>query len=177
MGERSVVQASHEEGTGRGTCLPLPAAEMQHVAGLSLPCPPYPCLGAAPTQERSAVEADFAAGRLRVVVATVAFGMGINLAAVRAVVHATMPRSLEEYVQQVGWPDGSAMLTCRSITPGAAQQAAGGLCLRLLLLVPPHPPPPPPTHYSHHASTPKPGAADWACGSRRQRGALRGTAG
>jgi Lhr-like helicase len=55
------------------------------------------------TQERSAVEADFAAGRLRVVVATVAFGMGINLAAVRAVVHATMPRSLEEYVQQVGW--------------------------------------------------------------------------
>lgn len=29
-------------------------------------------------------------------------GMGINLAGVGAVVHATMPRSLEEYVQQVG---------------------------------------------------------------------------
>ena len=52
-------------------------------------------------QERSATEADFAAGRVRVVVATVAFGMGINLAAVGAVVHATLPRSLEEYVQQV----------------------------------------------------------------------------
>ncbi|KAL4428000.1 hypothetical protein ABPG75_002089 [Micractinium tetrahymenae] len=53
-------------------------------------------------RERAAVEADFAAGRARVVVATVAFGMGINLAGVGAVVHATMPRSLEEYVQQIG---------------------------------------------------------------------------
>jgi superfamily II DNA helicase RecQ len=61
-----------------------------------MPCP----------QERSAVEADFAGGRVRVVVATVAFGMGINLARVGAVVHAMLPRSLEEYVQQVfacGW--------------------------------------------------------------------------
>ena len=48
------------------------------------------------------MECDFAGGRVRVVVATVAFGMGINLARVSAVVHATLPRSLEEYVQQVG---------------------------------------------------------------------------
>lgn len=53
------------------------------------------------SQERSAVEADFACGRVRVVAATVAFGMGINLARVGAVVHAWLPRSLEEYVQQV----------------------------------------------------------------------------
>ncbi|KAI3428841.1 hypothetical protein D9Q98_007658 [Chlorella vulgaris] len=53
-------------------------------------------------RERSAVEADFACGRVRVVAATVAFGMGINLARVGAVVHAWLPRSLEEYVQQVG---------------------------------------------------------------------------
>ena len=38
---------------------------------------------------------------MRVVVATVAFGMGINVRNVGAVVHATLPRSLEEYVQQV----------------------------------------------------------------------------
>lgn len=52
------------------------------------------------------MEAEFAGGRVRVVVATVAFGMGINLARVGAVVHAMLPRSLEEYVQQVGgWVD------------------------------------------------------------------------
>ena len=53
-------------------------------------------------QERSAIENAFGAGKLRVVVATVAFGMGIDISSVDAVVHATMPRSLEEYVQQIG---------------------------------------------------------------------------
>ena len=53
-------------------------------------------------QDRSNIEAAFSSGRLRVVTATVAFGMGIDIASVDAVVHATMPRSLEEYVQQIG---------------------------------------------------------------------------
>lgn len=44
---------------------------------------------------------DFAAGRLRVVVATVAFGMGVDMSSLGAVIHLTMPRSLEDYVQQV----------------------------------------------------------------------------
>eukprot|EP00887_Chlorella_sp_A99_P001903 scaffold18.g1903.t1 len=59
-------------------------------------------------RERAAVEADFAAGRVRVVVATVAFGMGVHLARVGAVLHATMPRSLEEYVQQASAGVGRA---------------------------------------------------------------------
>lgn len=49
-----------------------------------------------------AIEQDFRLGRIRVCCATVAFGMGIDIRDVGAVVHATMPRSLEEYVQQVG---------------------------------------------------------------------------
>lgn len=52
--------------------------------------------------ERSAIVAAFKKGSLRVVVATVAFGMGIDISSVDAVVHATMPRSLEDYVQQIG---------------------------------------------------------------------------
>ena len=39
---------------------------------------------------------------MRVVVATVAFGMGVDAQGVRGVVHMSLPRSLEEYVQQVG---------------------------------------------------------------------------
>ena len=38
------------------------------------------------------------------VVATVAFGMGLDAAGVRGVVHMSLPRSLEEYVQQVRPP-------------------------------------------------------------------------
>ena len=48
------------------------------------------------------MQAMFGKGQLRVVVATVAFGMGIDASCVRAVVHMSMPQSLEEYVQQVG---------------------------------------------------------------------------
>lgn len=51
-------------------------------------------------QERELVQGMFSKGQLRVVVATVAFGMGIDASFVRAVVHLSMPQSLEEYVQQ-----------------------------------------------------------------------------
>ena len=53
-----------------------------------------------PKQEREAVAGQFARGRLRCVVATVAFGMGVDAQGVRAVVHMSLPQSLEEYVQQ-----------------------------------------------------------------------------
>lgn len=52
-------------------------------------------------QEREKVQQEFCKGKLRVVVATLAFGMGLDAPHVRAVIHLNMPRSLEEYVQQV----------------------------------------------------------------------------
>nr|CAD7576750.1 unnamed protein product [Timema californicum] len=51
---------------------------------------------------RKQVQRAFMAGELRIVIATVAFGMGINKPDIRAVIHFNMPKSFESYVQEVG---------------------------------------------------------------------------
>lgn len=53
-------------------------------------------------EERARVQDAFIDGSCRVVVATVAFGMGVDKADVRLVVHAELPGSLEAYAQEVG---------------------------------------------------------------------------
>lgn len=53
----------------------------------------------------------FCGGKLRVCVATVAFGMGLDASGVRAVMHATLPRSPEEFVQHVSHPVSATWLT------------------------------------------------------------------
>ncbi|XP_054972089.2 ATP-dependent DNA helicase Q4 isoform X8 [Pan paniscus] len=54
------------------------------------------------SQERRRVQRAFMQGQLRVVVATMAFGMGLDRPDVRAVLHLGLPPSFESYVQAVG---------------------------------------------------------------------------
>ncbi|KAK2586565.1 hypothetical protein KPH14_011449 [Odynerus spinipes] len=51
---------------------------------------------------RKMVQKAFMNGQIRIVVATVAFGMGINKSDIRSVIHYNMPGTFEGYVQEVG---------------------------------------------------------------------------
>jgi DNA topoisomerase III len=51
---------------------------------------------------RDRVQSEFLAGRVDVVVATVAFGMGVDKADIRTVLHLALPGSVESYYQEIG---------------------------------------------------------------------------
>jgi len=71
-------------------------------------------------RRRDAVQRSFASGEIEVVVATNAFGMGIDRPDVRAVVHLAPPSSLEAYYQEVGRAgrDGAPALGLLLVSPG-----------------------------------------------------------
>ena len=78
--------------------------EVERLAGrlgkAGVDCAPYHAgLGA---EERERVQEGFVSERLDVVVATIAFGMGIDRSNVRFVVHANAPKSVEHYTQESG---------------------------------------------------------------------------
>ncbi len=70
------------------------------IAGRGLAAAAYH--GRLPDEQRRAAQEAFSNGRLKVVVATSAFGMGVDVPDVRQVIHFHTPGSLEAYYQEAG---------------------------------------------------------------------------
>ena len=76
---------------------------------------------------RDSVQTDFLSGKLEVVVATVAFGMGVDKADIRTVLHLALPGSVESYYQEIGRagrdgkPSRAVLMHHEIATPGLAR--------------------------------------------------------
>ena len=72
------------------------ASQLSHI------CPTAAYHAGLPADIRESVQQRFQSGKLQCVVATIAFGMGIDKADIRTVIHAALPSTLEGYYQEIG---------------------------------------------------------------------------
>jgi ATP-dependent DNA helicase RecQ len=94
-GEKVIVYAHRKRSKTQGT-----RALSERLLALGHSCAPFDA--DLTMEQKDATLARFASGETRVVVATGAFGMGVDIPDVRGVVHFLLPESLEQYYQEVG---------------------------------------------------------------------------
>ncbi len=82
--------------------------------------------GGMETSDRILIQQQFLSGQLRIIVATNAFGMGINKNDIRFIFHVNMPLSVEAYVQEIGRAgrDGLPAVAILLYTEGDEWQAS-----------------------------------------------------
>ena len=73
---------------------------VDHLAEQGIAAVPYHARMDARTRQRN--QERWMSDEVRVLVGTIAFGLGINKAAVRAVIHLSLPKSVEQYYQEAG---------------------------------------------------------------------------
>ena len=73
-------------------------AEFLHTNGI-VSCPYHAGME---SQERERIQNQFLAGEVDCIVATIAFGMGIDKRDIRRVIHYDLPKSIESYSQEIG---------------------------------------------------------------------------
>ena len=71
-----------------------------HLAQSGIPAQAYHA--GLPHDKRESIQHQFMDGRLNCIVATIAFGMGIDKSDIRNVVHFDLPKSIENYSQEIG---------------------------------------------------------------------------
>ncbi len=72
----------------------------QHLNGMGYRNLPYHA--GLPDEVRKRNQEEFSSERVHIIVATIAFGMGVDCSNIRYVIHAAMPKSIEHYQQETG---------------------------------------------------------------------------
>ena len=100
--KRAVELARNEAGSGIVYCATIAECEALHAALIDAGVTAERYHGKLAASARSASQDAFMGDRARVMVATNAFGMGIDKPDIRFVIHAQMPGSLDAYYQEAG---------------------------------------------------------------------------